>query len=230
MLGGRAEAPQVRIGGGAGSSQGLTLALTKITDREWKTFAKEPDGTLRQWAEVDYVPTERYEHKDSRPLRYVGLRLLKAQGVLFADGTDRRHHAVITNLDYSGDRLLNWHREKAGTVEHLHDEIKNALGGGHMPSQRFNVNAAWLKHAILAYNLASAIKELCFVLEERNVRFKKYRLLMVHLAGRMNRNNCVMGLRLCASPAAILRMRKVWSVFKLPTHATSSKPFVHRRR
>lgn len=211
------------------TSPGLTRALQQVPETTWLTFATEPDGTLRQWAEIDYVPTERYEHKDSRPLRYVGLRLLKAQGELFADGSDRRHYAVLTNLDYRGDRLLDWHREKAGTVEHLHDEIKNGLGGGHMPSQRFNVNAAWLKLALLAYNLASAIKGLCFDPEERTARFKRYRLLLVHLAGRMNRNNCVMGLRLCATPEALRRMQKVWKVFALPTHATAAVPFGRRR-
>lgn len=133
-------------------------------------------------------------------------------------------------LDYRGDRLLTWHRAKAGTVEHLHDELKNGLGGGHMPSQRFNVNAAWFKLAILTYNLASAIKALCFDPEERTARFKRYRLLLVNIAGRMNRNNCVMSLRLCASSKTIARLRKVWSVFDLPTHATSSTPFGRRRR
>ena len=201
----------------------LGQALRGVAEKEWRTFDTEADGTLRQWAEVSFVPGERYEHKDSRPLRYVGLRLLKPQGVLFADGSDRHHHAVITNRDLQGDKLLNWHREKAGTVEHVHDEIKNALGGGHMPSQRFAVNAAWLKFTLLTYNLASAIKGLCFAPEERTVRFKKYRLLLVHLAGRMNRNNCVMGLRLCAPLEAIRRMQKVWEVFPLKTHATAAK-------
>lgn len=228
----RAEEPGGAIGFAIGAfpSAELTEALTRISEDGWKTFDVEADGTRRQWAEVDFVPGERYEHKRSRPLRYVGLRLLKAQREFFADGSDRRHYAVVTNLDYRGDRLLNWHREKAGTVEHLHDEIKNALGGGHMPSQRFNVNAAWLRFALLAYNLASAIKGLCFEPEERTARFKRYRLLLVHLSGRMNRNNCVMGLRLCASPKAIARMQKVWSVFLLPTHATASKPFGRCRR
>jgi hypothetical protein len=201
----------------------LAETLRAMPEKNWTTFDTEADGTLRQWAEVPFVPGERYEHKDSRPLRYVGLRLLKPQGVLFADGSDRHHHAVITNRDLPGDKLLNWHREKAGTVEHVHDEIKNALGGGHMPSQRFAVNAAWFKFALLSYNLASAIKGLCFDVEERTVRFKKYRLLLVHLAGRMNRNNCVMGLRLCASLDAIRRMQKVWEVFPLKTNATAAK-------
>jgi hypothetical protein len=203
------------------TSQELSQAMKRIRDKEWKTFGTEPDGTLRQWAEVPFVPGEGYEKKNSRPLRYVGLRLLKLQGVLFGDGSDRHHHAVITNRDLPGDKLLDWHREKAGTVEHVHDEIKNALGGGHMPSQRFAVNAAWFKFALLSYNMASAIKGLCFDPEERTVRFKKYRLLLVHLAGRMNRNNCVMGLRLCAPVEAIKRMQKVWQIFSLKTHATS---------
>lgn len=201
----------------------LMRTIKRIPAKDWITFDTEADGTLRQWAEVPYVRSERYEQKDSRPLRYVGLRLLKPQGVLFADGSDRHHHAVITNRDLRGDRLLNWHREKAGTVEHVHDEIKNGLGGGHMPSQRFAVNAAWLKLALLSYNLASAIKGLCFDPEERTVRFKKYRLLLVHLAGRMNRNNCVMGLRLCAPVESIRRMQRVWAVFALTTHATANK-------
>ena len=144
--------------------------------------------------------------------------------LLFADGTDRHHRAVVTNLDWDGGRLLDWHRLKAGTVEHVHDELKNGLAAGHMPSQRFAVNAAWLKLALMSYNIASAIKGLCLGAEERTSRFKRYRLLMVHVAGRMNRNNCVMGLRLCATPQTIARIRAVWEVFQLPTQATSARP------
>jgi hypothetical protein len=38
----------------------------------------------------------------------------------------------------------------------------------------------------------------------------------------MNRNNCVMGLRLCAPVEAIRRMQRVWEVFALTTHATAT--------
>lgn len=199
----------------------LAKAMAKIADSQWKTFATEADGTARQWAEVDFVPGEVGEKKDSKPLRYVGLRLLKPQGVLFNDGSDRHHHAVLTNLDWEAVRLLNWHREKAGTVEHVHDEVKNALAGGHMPSQHFAVNAAWFKLALLSYNIASAIKGLCFCPEERTARFKKYRLLLVHLAARMSRFQCKLRLRFRASKEAIARVQKVWSVFALPTQATA---------
>jgi len=92
-----------------------------------------------------------------------------------------------------------------------------------MPSQRFGVNGAWFKLSLLAYNAVSAIKGLCLEGEERTVRLKKFRLLVIHLAGRMNRNNCVMGLRLCADAKAVKRMQKVWEAFALATQATSVK-------
>jgi len=219
----REKEPGGRIGFAlsARMSEELVKALAKVKEVEWKTFDKETDGTQRQWAEVDFVPGEAGEKKDSKPLRYVGLRLLKPQGVLFNDGTDRHHHAVVTNLDWEGAKLLNWQREKAGTVEHVHDEIKNALAGGHVPSQHFAVNAAWFKLALLSYNIASAIKGLCFSAEERTARFKKYRLLLVHLVGRMSRFQCKLRLRFRASKEAIGRVQKVWSVFALPTQATA---------
>ena len=219
----REQEPGGRIGFAVSArmSAELAKAVAKVRDAEWKTFDTEADGTLRQWAEVDFVPGEAGEKKDSKPLRYVGLRRLKPQGVLFNDGTDRHHHAVVTNLDWDGAKLLNWHREKAGTVEHVHDEVKNALAGGHLPSQHFAVNAAWFKLALLAYNIASAIKGLCFSPEERTARFKKYRLLLVHLAGRMSRFQCKLRLRFRASKEAIARVQKVWSVFALPTQATA---------
>ncbi len=203
-------------------SEALHAAVRQVPEKAWKTFGQEDDGTWRQWAEVDFVPGDKSERKDSHPLRYVGLRLLKPQGVLFADGTDRHYHAVVTNRPLEGSLLLDWHREKAGTVEHVHDEVKNWLGGGHLPSQHFAVNAAWFKLALLTYNLVSAMRGLSFGVEERTVRMKRFRLLVIHLAGRMNRNNCVMGLRLCASPEAIARLQRVWTVFALPTQATAA--------
>ena len=223
----RAQEPGGGIGFAVSAMMSPQLAQTidAVPEAEWTTFDTDPDGTRRQWAEVVYVPSKKSEHKHSQPLRYIGLRMLKAQGVLFADGTDRHHHAVVTNLDWDAARLLVWHREKAGTVEHAHDELKNGLAAGHMPSQRFAVNATWLKLAIMSYNIASAIKGLCFSPEERTARFKKYRLLLVHVAGRMNRNNCVMRLRLCACAQTIARLEAVWKVFDLPTQASRTKPW-----
>ena len=204
----------------------LKAEVAQVAESAWRTFATEADGTLRQWAEVPFGPGEKPEGKGRQPLRYVGLRRRKARGELFADGTDRRHHAVITNLtpaQMAGDQLLNWQRAKAGTVEHRHDEVKNELGGDHVPSRRFGVNAAWFTLGLLTYNVVSAVKGLCFNPEERAMRLKQFRVQVINLAGRMNRNNCVMGLRLCAAPEAIARLKRIWEVFDLPTQATAAQ-------
>src|SRR5208283_1009298 len=79
----RAKEPGGRIGFAVSAvmSGALGGALKKVKEAAWKTFATEAEGTLRQWAEVDFVPGEDYESKESQPLRYVGLRLLKPQGL-----------------------------------------------------------------------------------------------------------------------------------------------------
>jgi hypothetical protein len=74
----------------------------------------------------------------------------------------------------------------------------------------------------------SAIKGLCLEGEERTARLKRLRLLLIHVAGRMNRNNCVMGLRVCNNAAALKRMQAVWRAFELPTQATSAKALGRR--
>jgi hypothetical protein len=206
----------------------LGQALRNMAEAAWKTFDQADDGTLRQWAAVDFVPGDQYERQESQPRRQVGLRLLKPQGVLFKDGSDRPFHAVLTHEKTEGGRLLDWHREKAGTVEHPHDEVKNELGGGQVPSPRLGVNSAWFKISLLTYNIVSAIKGLCLEGQERTARMKRFRLLLIQVAGRMNRNNCVMGLRVCHHAAALKRRQKVGRVFELPTQATSAKALGRR--
>jgi len=45
-----------------------------------------------------------------------------------------RHFAVVSNRwELKPARLIEWHREKAGTIEFVHDVIKNDLGGGVLP-------------------------------------------------------------------------------------------------
>lgn len=52
----------------------------------------------------------------------------KGEAELFRDGSELRYFAVATNeWGWSAKRLLEWHREKAGSIEALHDVLKNEL-------------------------------------------------------------------------------------------------------
>ena len=221
----RAHGPAGRIGFAVSAVHSVELqkALRAIDNAAWTTWTTEADGTQRQWAEVPFVPGQRREKKNAWPLRYVGLRLLKPKGERFADGTQRHFHAVVSNLDWRGDRLLDWHREKAGTIEHVHDAVKNHLAGGHVPSQKFGADAAWFKLSLLAYNLASALTGLACADDQvlRDAELKRLRFHLIHVAGRLSRSQCKMRLRFLASLETVQRILKVWEVFPLPTQATA---------
>jgi hypothetical protein len=160
------------------------------------------------------------EKKDIWPLRYVGLRLLKPQGELFNDGHDRRHFAVITNRCEQGDWILKWHREKAGTIEHIHDELKNGLGGGQLPSGKFGANAAWFRIACIAHNVLTAVRQACPDETLKNAKAKRLRFSLFNVTGRFSRDRRKISLRLAASVDWIKRFLRLFDLFPLPTQPT----------
>ena len=81
------------------------------------------------------------------------------------------------------------------------------------------MSARTVSLSVMWDRVCSSRRECC----SKTERMKRLRLLLIHVAGRMNLNNCVMGLRLCTDAAALKRMQKVREVFDLATQATPSK-------
>ena len=202
-------------------SEDLGKALKAVPETQWATFGKDVDGTLRQWAEVDFVPGEKVEKKDIEPLRYVGLRLLKAQGELFADGHDKHYHAIVTNRwDEDGGELATWQRAKAGTIEHVHDEIKNGLGGGQLPIAKFGANAAWFRIACIAYNILVAVKQAWPDETLHHAKAKRVRFVVINVTGRFSRDRRKITLHLSATAEWIKWFVKLFTRFPLATQPT----------
>src|SRR5437764_14627360 len=82
-------------------------------------------------------------------------------------------------------KLLQWHREKAGSIEATHDVIKNELAGGVMPCGRFGANAAWLRLAVITYNVLTALKRLALPPELLTARPKRLRFLIFNTPGKL---------------------------------------------
>ncbi|MHB8389023.1 MAG: hypothetical protein ACYDBH_05510 [Acidobacteriaceae bacterium] len=73
----------------------------------------------------------------------MAIRIRPRQEELFADGSREKHFVVLSNIwEWNAERLIQWHREKAGTIEAVHDVLKNELAGGVMPSKYFGLAAA----------------------------------------------------------------------------------------
>jgi hypothetical protein len=219
----RAEEPggAIEFAVSADMSVPLRKVAVAVPEKAWQTLKQERNGVLRQWAELAFVPSARYEHKAAQPLRYIGLRLVKPQGELFDDGSRTAYFAVVTNRLDRGDRVIEWHREKAGTIEHVHEETKNGLAGGTLPSGKFGANAAWFRFALLTYNVMSLIRGLALDGELRRAKIRTLRLQLINVSGRMNRYGCKLKLRFCAPAQTIQRLQRIWTVFDLPSQPTA---------
>ena len=182
----------------------LRSAVEALPEGAWQ-FLETRGDTARWWAEVEFIPSAPSCKKARRPDRYVAIRLEPVQRELFADGSRRKHFAVVTNdWERPGPELLKWHRQKAGTIEKLHDILKNDLGAGVMPCGRFGANAAWLRLNVLTYNLLTIIRR--HGLQEEHLqraRPKRLRLWVLCRAGQIVRH------------ARSLMVRVIWRTRRL---------------
>jgi hypothetical protein len=96
-------------------------------------------------------------------------------------------------------RLIEWHREKAGTVEMVNDVVKNDLGGGVLPSKYFGANAAWLRLVVIAHNVLTALKRIALPAELLTARPKRLRFLLFNTPGRLVHHARKLLLRLAAA-------------------------------
>lgn len=199
-------------------TQALHQAVAAVPEAEWQPYGKPDPEVLRECAEAPFVPTEAYEHKDTEPLRHVAVRIRKRQGALFADGSAVKHFAVLTNLrDWPPSRLLEWHRQKAGTIEAVHDVLKNELAAGVLPCGRFGANAAGLRLAVLTHNVLTALKRLALPAELLPARPKRLRFLIFHTAGRLVRHTRKVLLRLAAAAERLAVWREALRLLPLPS-------------
>jgi hypothetical protein len=185
-------------------SRELAARIVTLPEEAWQELGRERDA-LRQWAEVDFCPGDGDWRKSGPvPPRYLAIRVLKTQGTLFADGSDRRHFAVVTNLDWAGEKIIRWHREKAGTIEHAHDVLKNGLAAGAFPSGKFGANAAWFRLNAMLYNLLSLLKRETLPGEFHAAKPKRLRFVLLNTVGRLVRHAGETLLRVVSGPVRTL--------------------------
>ena len=182
--------PRIEFAISADMTEELRAAIQALPEKAWNPLRKVTDKGLivgrKEWAEVEFVPSKPSRKKWMQPDRYLAIRIRPAQGELFQDGTSYHYFAVVTNLwSWDGERLLQWQRERCGTVEKVHDVIKNDLAGGVMPAKRFFANAAWWRLNALTYNVLSVMKRKSLPSSWWSVRLKALRYHLLCIAGRV---------------------------------------------
>jgi hypothetical protein len=166
----------VRHGVGFTISADMSVELRElcsgVAEEQWELLEHRTNESVHV-SEVEFFPGN--WPKDATALRYLAVRFSPTQGRLFLDGSGPKYLAVVTNRSGGVAELLRWHWAKAGTIERVHDVVKNELGGGVLPCGRFGSNAAWFRVALLTYNILSGLKSLAMPPRLKDARPKRLR-------------------------------------------------------
>lgn len=179
--------PRGRIGFAVSApmNRELEQEIRTTSEESWKLYSEDGEA-VKEYAVVNYYPEEAPCNRYREPLRYIGIRIRRRQREMFEGGREVLHFAVATNLwEWDAKRVLQWHREKAGSIEAVHDVLKNELGAGVLPSKRFGADAAWLRLAVITHNVLSGLKRLALPPELLRARPKRLRYLIFTTPGRL---------------------------------------------
>lgn len=189
---------------GCDVTQEFKKAVLEVEEKDWQRIYKEFDGqrikTNQEWAEVCFIPAEIAYSKHAPVYRYLAIR--EVMGSMSLPGMELPQQSfpfptlqmksqryklfgLVTNMNWEGERLIHWHRERCGKSEEAHSVMKEDLAGGKLPSDDFGENAAWWWIMILAMNLNSAMKRLALGGSWVSKRMKAIRFSFINIPGRI---------------------------------------------
>jgi hypothetical protein len=180
-------------------------AVYEVEEGDWHKIYKVVNGVVKEsgqeWAELCYVPNEISRSKKGPDYRYLGIRELVRQKELPGmeevcqkslpfpnmkiNGNRYKLSGVATNMNWYGECIIHWYRERCGNSEHVHGEMKESFGGGQLPSGKFGANAAWWWIMVLALNLTSMLKSLALTKSWKRKRMKRVRYWLINVPGRV---------------------------------------------
>ena len=179
-------------------------AVMEVADSDWQSIYREFDGhrmkTNQEWAEVCFIPNAIGHSKSAPVYRYLAIREVMSSadlpGMVLPQQTfpfptlqmsSQRYKVfgLVTNMNWAGEELIHWQRERCGKSEEAHSVMKEDFAGGKLPSDDFGENAAWWGIMILAMNLNSIMKQVALEKSWMSRRMKAIRFSLINIPGRI---------------------------------------------
>jgi hypothetical protein len=215
-------------------------SVLETEDKDWHPIYEEFDGTRiktnQEWAEVCFVPSAIGNSKNAPVYRYLAIREkmgstelpgMETSGQLFpfptmlTDSQRYKVFGLVTNMDWEGETLIHWQRERCGKSEEAHSVMKEDLAGGKLPSDDFGDNAAWWWIMVLALNLNNMMKRLALGESWMSRRMKAIRFSLIHVPGRIIERSREMIIRLVkgstASELLIAARQRIMALCPVPS-------------
>ena len=187
----------------ADMSKELRQCCTGMPSERWVALETREREQV-DLAEVEFAPGN--WSREAAPLRYVALRFTPHQGELY-EAKDPSYHAIVSNRnDLEAAQLVHWHRQKAGTIEHVHRVMKDELGAGVLPGARFGANAAWFRINSLTFNVLTVLKRRALPVRYRDARPKRLRYELFTLPGKLATHHSQLSVHV---PADAERLREI---------------------
>lgn len=181
----------------------LRACCTAVAHQRWALLDMREREQV-DVAEVEFTPGD--WPRAAQPLRYLALRFTPRQQEL-VESWGVTYHAVVSNRhDLDAAALVRWHREKAGTIEHVHRVLKDELGASVLPSARFGANAAWFRLNALTFNVLTVLKRRALPERFRDARPKRLRYELFTLAGELAVHQSQLAVRV---PVGDQRLREI---------------------
>lgn len=179
-------------------------AVEEVPEHDWhwlyKTVDGKPQRRTTQWCEVCFVPAGMGYSKDAPVYRYIakrealsgqlplpGIQTQPSLPFQTIDLHEKRYKlfGIVTNMDWQGERLINWQHKRCGKSEEVHAVMKHDLAGGRFPSGDFGENAAWWWIMVLAHNLNAVLKRHALGTGWAGKRMKAVRYWLINVPGRV---------------------------------------------
>ncbi len=187
----------------ADMTQDLRARCIAVAKRQWTRLDTREREEV-DVAEVEFTPGD--WPRDAWPLRYIALRFTPRQQELL-ESRGVTYHAIVSHRrDLDAAQLVRWHREKAGTIEHVHRVMKDELGAGVLPSGRFGANAAWFRINALTFNVLTVLKRRALPERLRDARPKRLRYELFTLPGELVVHQSQLAVRV---PAGDQRLQEI---------------------
>ena len=179
-------------------------AVLAAEESDWQSIYRDFDGyrmkTNLEWAEICFIPNAISHSKNAPVYRYLAIREVMGSadlpGMSLSQQTfpfptlqisSQRYKVfgLVTNMDWAGEALIHWQRERCGKSEEAHSVMKEDFAGGKLPSDDFGENAAWWWIMILAMNLNSIMKQVALGKSWMSRRMKAIRFSLINIPGRI---------------------------------------------